>query len=455
MENTDTVQESGLPQNLKNLWLKAISAIELRNYGYAISLIQAVLKEEPKFLDGRRVLRKAEVQKASTEKKLIKFPGGGISSMKFASQIKKDPLLAIIDIEKVLESNPHSLQANQSLHDAATAAGLPTTAGFALETVWEGHSDNSKVGHQLAGFYMEHDDPERASKIYQDMVKNDHTDLIAVQGEKNAAARASMKKQKWDSATDFRELLKDQDQAANLEQESRAAMTPEQINELLVDLGAKYAADPNNLAVVKRIGVLYEQLEDWANALTYFEWAHQLSGGDTALERRVSEIRDKQREGELVRMEADLAAEEDEGAREEKAAQIGALRKEQGDRLIVEARARVEGNPTDAQLRFELGEHLFATEQYSEAIPELQKAKNNAYLRVRTLIMIGKCYDRKNMNDLAVRQYNDANEELFAMDDTKKEVLYNLGLVYHKMGKKTESLDAMKQIYEADYGYRD
>ena len=40
---------------------KALSAVELRNYGYAISLIGAVLKESPGFLDGRKMLRKAEI----------------------------------------------------------------------------------------------------------------------------------------------------------------------------------------------------------------------------------------------------------------------------------------------------------------------------------------------------------------------------------------------------------
>jgi len=35
-------------------------------------------------------------------------------------------------------------------------------------------------------------------------------------------------------------------------------------------------------------------------------------------------------------------------------------------------------------------------------------------------------------------------------------VLYQLlGLVYERMGDKQKSIDAMKQIYEVDYGYKD
>jgi hypothetical protein len=45
--------------------------------------------------------------------------------------------------------------------------------------------------------------------------------------------------------------------------------------------------------------------------------------------------------------------------------------------------------------------------------------------------------------------------EITSMDAMKKEIVYNLGLVYEQMGETEKSIGAMKQIYEADYGYRD
>ena len=59
------------------------------------------------------------------------------------------------------------------------------------------------------------------------------------------------------------------------------------------------------------------------------------------------------------------------------------------------------------------------------------------------------------MYDLAVSSLNYANGELFAMDNTKKEILFNLGLVYDKLGDKDKSLESFKEIYNADYDYRD
>jgi hypothetical protein len=59
------------------------------------------------------------------------------------------------------------------------------------------------------------------------------------------------------------------------------------------------------------------------------------------------------------------------------------------------------------------------------------------------------------MHDLAVTQFKTAASEMLAMDNLKKEIVYQLGLVYEKMGKREDYLDCMKQIYEADYGYLD
>jgi len=53
--------EKDLSDRLRSYWLKAVAAIEVRNFGYAINLLQDLLKQEPEFLTGRQMLRRAEV----------------------------------------------------------------------------------------------------------------------------------------------------------------------------------------------------------------------------------------------------------------------------------------------------------------------------------------------------------------------------------------------------------
>src|SRR5258706_15599114 len=127
------ISDKELPPDKRSLWLKALSAVELRNYGYAISLISAVLKDSPGFLDGRKMLRKAEI--AATKGKKSFLSGLSTASLKGSSMVKKDPLSAMELAEKNLEADPLGAQPNHLLKDAAKAAGFPEIAAFALETI--------------------------------------------------------------------------------------------------------------------------------------------------------------------------------------------------------------------------------------------------------------------------------------------------------------------------------
>ena len=112
-------------------------------------------------------------------------------------------------------------------------------------------------------------------------------------------------------------------------------------------------------------------------------------------------------------------------------------------------------NPTDLQLRFELGEHFVNAQRFREAVPELQRARQNPNARLKAMNLLGICYRELGMLDLAMKQFEDAAKEILTMDAMKKEIVYNLGIVYEKMGAREKSLDCMKQIYEADYGFKD
>ena len=92
---------------------------------------------------------------------------------------------------------------------------------------------------------------------------------------------------------------------------------------------------------------------------------------------------------------------------------------------------------------------------YREALPELQRARQNPNARLKAMNALGLCYRELGMYDLAARQLEEASREIYTMDATKKEIIYNLGLVYEKMSESSKALECMKQIYEADYGYKD
>lgn len=445
--------ESDLSDNARSLWLKAMAAMELRNYGYAISLLQGVLHEEPEFLDGRKMLRKAAESKKKKGKGLLT----GFSTMRVQKMVKKDPKAAIEAIEKILEDSPHDHQANRLLRDAAMACGYTEIATFALETLRKAHSEDIKVLHELAKHYYKTDQPDRAVEIYQEIIELKPNDLEAIKAGKDAAARASMQKGGWEQAKSYRDVMKDQDEAVSLEQQSRSVLSEEMIDQQLQELHARVEKEGGTVDLARRIADLYERKENLDFAIQWYEYAAQLTGNsDATLLRKVSDLTMQNLGGKVEQVAAELEElEQGTPEYEEKRAELEQLRKERAKSSIEEARLRVQRNPTDLQLRYELGEQLLWAERFKEAIPELQKARNNPHVRIKAMNLLGQCYDQNNMHDMAVKQFTTAASEIPAMDQNKKEILYNLGLVYEKLGKGDDSLECFKQIYDADYGYRD
>lgn len=455
-QGSEVLTEAELPEKLRTLWSKGLAALDVGNFDYTISLLQAVLKEEPRFLDGRKRLREASVRKKEGESKRFGISkSGGISAMKLQPMVKSNPQAAIVQLEKeIFATEPHNPQANQLLFEAATRAEMPMTAGFALETLVKGNPENTKYMHQLADYYMEHGFYEQAGQVYGQILQRDPTDLQANQKEKNAAARSSMAKQNY-GGSDFRKNLRNADQAAALEQENRSGMTADQLAERIAVLQAKYAEDQNNFATVKALAAVYEESEDYDQALSFYAWAHQLSNSDATLERKILEVQELQRGQKLKEFEAWLVGNEGHEDYEAVKADYTAFKRQRSESQIQEFADQVERNPTDNGLRFKYGQALFEADMLKEAIPQLQRAQQSPNLRIKAMLMLGKCYDGRSMFDMAVDQLQRAASELQVMDETKKELLYNLGLVHVKMGNKEASMDCMKQIYAVDYGYKD
>ncbi len=446
--------EHDLQPQQKNLWLKGVSAYQLKNFDYAISLIVSVVKQAPEFIEGRRLLRRAEAEKIKGQKKGL-F-SGGLSMFKGGSNAKKEPWEGIAELEDtVFQKDPYSINANQALYDYAVRAGQHELAAFAFETIREGHPENTKNMHRLAEHYMAHDEPEKASDIYRNITRVDNTDMDAVKGEKDAAAKTSMMRQGWQEEGGFRSAMKSGDEAQNLENMARQGMTGEQMENLLAQFAAEYEKDQANVNIVKKIADIYDRMEKPVESLQWFEYAVQLSPGDVTLQSRAEMMRNRVVEQQIEHTEAEIEANPDAPDIDEKRAHIRQIKVDRLSTVLAEARSKIERHPTDKQYRFDLAAVLIQMEQYREAIPELQQAKSNPHIRNKSLLLLGNCFSKLGMNDLAINAYGDAVKELTIFTNEKKELLYELGLIYEKVDRKDDYLNCMKEIYNNDYGYRD
>ena len=450
--------EKELSESLRALWLKAVSAIELRNFGYAISLLQEILKQEPEFLTGRQLLRRAEVTKSKSAKKsFFNISTAPIGVMKAQREIKKDPKRAVEMLEEVLEGEPYNRQANLLLKEAALAAGWSEIAVFALRTLLEENPRDVKALKELGRLYHELGDHENEVEIYNQLTTINPLDAQSLRLGKDASARASMKRGGWTQAESYRDLIKDKDEAVSLEQQSRIRLSGEALDQQIAETYARHQAEPENVDFARRLGELGEQRDDFESAIRWYQYAADLAKGvDIGLLRRISDLKIKCLEREIAAHEEFLSthtARDDAYA--EKSGQLRTAKVSRAEILIADAQERVKRNPTDLQLRFELGNNLFNAGRFREAVPELQRARQNPHARLKAMNVLGCCYGELGMLDLAMKQLDEASREIASMDEMKKEIMYNLGLIYERMGDVEKALACMKQIYEVHYGYRD
>jgi tetratricopeptide (TPR) repeat protein len=437
---------------------KAKEASDRQNYGYAVQLLKQLVEQIPQDLDLRRRLRANELMKFRASSGMArKMAGIKVSpmGMKGRGALKKDPAESMRIAEDMLEVDPTGEAGNTLLADAANAMELPEIAILAYETLRDANPKKLSTLKELGNLYLNHGHPQKAQATFDMAIKLSPNDGEALKGMKDASAMHASQSGSWEEGSDYRNSLKNLGEAEALEKEKRVVKSVDAIDEELTHQYQLYNENQSNLSVVKKIAELLERKEDMENAITWYQYAFQLSNNsDPEIEKRIYKVQLKQVESGIQQKRAEL-----EQADETTSAQIEAdlqqLLQQKAEFELQSAKDRVQKYPNDKGLRFELGKALYLTGNYKDAVPELQQSINQPNVRVKALNTLGLCYQQRNIVDLAIKQFETAKSEQITMDNLKKEVTYNLGLVLEQADRKAEALEQFKEIYEVDYHYRD
>lgn len=445
-----------IPRAQRDLYEKAVTAIQRNNLDYAISILGGVLKMEPGFFDARQALRAAQFKKSGSSqtgffKKMI---GGATSQPALAKaqlSARRNPLEAIEAAEEILNTDPNSTGAHKLLAEAALATGLLKTAILSLEILYKANPKDRPLALQLGDAYAQAEQSEKAENLYSDMLRLRPNDPEVLQLSKNVSARKTLDEGGYEALAQgggtYRDVLKNKEEATQLEQANRIVKTEDSTQSLITDYEVRLRQEPNNLKVLRNIAELYAQKKDFDRALQYLERIRATEGGtDSSLEKIIADITMKKLEHQKAQMDPG-AADYDQ--------RVAELDAQRTIFQLDECRQRVEKYPTDLLIRFELGQLYLQAGKVSEAIQEFQKAQNNPQRRLVAMMYLGRCFAKRGMFDLASRKIIEALKEKPAFDDEKKEMLYELGCVYEKMNKPEEAIEQFKQIYETDIGYRD
>jgi tetratricopeptide (TPR) repeat protein len=444
-----------LPRDLRELHQKGTVALQRQNYDYAVAIFTQILQREPGCLEARQALRAAQIKKAGGGAGFFKKVLGGASNQPLiakAQMVKSSkPLEALQIAEQILAGDPGSASGNRIIAEAALAAGLPKTACFALEMLLKNSPDDYELSMQYGEALAAAGQVTKAEQVYQDLMAVHPTRGEIAAALKNLSARKTLSEQGYEKLAggtgSYRDALKDKAGSVAIEQENRQVKNEDVADRLIAEYEARVVQEPGNFKLLRNIAELYAQKRNFDKSLEYYARLQASeAGNDPSLERAVADTTLRRFDHLLGQLDANDPAQAEQAAR---------LRAERTDFHLTECQRRAEKYPTDLQIRFDLAQLYFQAGKLSESIQEFQKAQAHPHRRLQAMSGLGQCFAARNMNDMAARKFQEALKEKPTFDDEKKELLYQLGLVLDKMGKKEEAIEQFKQIYEVDIGYKD
>jgi tetratricopeptide (TPR) repeat protein len=426
---------------------KAQDAADRRAWDHAIEFYLQALDLDPDNLDGREGIRRAELAKyeayyPSTASRFFATFGAKLSAA--IAGMTKNHEGKMRALERVLTKDPKNVAVGLQLATAASAAGhrnavLGACRGILL--VDPKNLDALKgTGRALASL----GEAREALTAFENAAKIDPRDQEANRMRKNLAAEVSITDTGIDRSGHSRDKLRDGDETDRLEQDGRVVRTADELQDAASRLEKLVQANPNDPKILAELANRYSAMKDYDRAIETYEKAYEAQPTNFDLREKAGDLR-------IARFDHDLS----EAKKSGNDGDAGRLAEERLTYIVTEYRARVKDHPTDLVLHFQLGRALFESGDYDGAISEFQQTNRDPRRKIESMTMLGNCFLKKGMFDLAENQLRKAIEDMPGMSDRAKDILYSLGQLKEQQGKPKDALAEYKKIYEVDIGFRD
>ncbi len=444
------VKLDDVSRRLRDSFTKALSAYERDNLDYAISMLEVVLEQEPRLLEARKYLRAAEVKK---------FNAGGGGASKHATallgnlpgvlgvqlSLKKKPDEALKKAEKLLKADPLQPKFVMLFAQAAVAAGLPEAAVQTLEVAREYDPENIELLRWLGQLYREIGQTHESRLCYEVVARLKPNDPLSVKNYKDSIALDTMKKGGWEEAKDHRDLIKDKKEAEELERAAKAVQSSSDLDQLITEFQQRVQREPENINYRRVLAEHCARAKRFDEALEVLREAQKIAGrADPQVDRAISNIT-------IQKFETAIEAAQTAGDE----ASVAAQQQAKADFVFENAKDLVTRYPNDLQFKYDLGVLYYERSMIMEALEEFQLAQRNPQRRTRALYYLALCFKSKQQFDIALEQLEKAASELSLMDDTKKDIVYEMGLLHEAIGQNDKAVERFKEIYGTDIRYKD
>ena len=405
---------SNIDPRLQKQVQNARRAIDKGNPSYAIPICTDILKRFPGLYDVRKVLRDAQ-KLATGEGSAAKRFFAKVTSAPFAlggaSKVKKDPKRVLETAEAMLTEDPTNVMAHKFLGQAAEELKYFNTAVFAYTGIEELEPENVENLKALANALIEIGQTQEAIKKCDSVIRIAPSDGDAQTIIRRASVAQSLEEGKWEEDNDFRDKLKDEEEAVQLEQASRSVTGKDAIESLIKSALTKAADEPGNINVMRDLANNYHKLGDFENAILWISKARETDAGgaDVALEKLQQRFEIEQREAVIEERRQLLDGDPNNG---ELNASLQKAEQELVDFKFDQAKELVEKYPNEYGYRYDYGVLLLEKGELDQAIGQFQISQRNPKVRIESLVNLGKAFKTKRIFDLAAEQLNTANSEL-------------------------------------------
>lgn len=453
-ETSSTATPIQIPQNVRNLYNKALTALERKNVDIAIELLYKCVEAIPQYEAARRSLRMAEITKFKLDHP--KGPGmahtmsnlsGLGTKMKMKGLVAKGKGLdALLVGEQLMRIDPLNVAFAREFASAAVAANLPEAGVMTLELIREHEPKNFDVLETLGILYKNLKRFQEAQKCLSEASLLKPTDAELAHALKDVEALVTLNSglEEANKTGDFRKAMANENQALQLQRKDKAVKTAEDAESLIAEAKEKIAKEPKNINYYLSLGNLYVQQKRFDEALQTYESARQIAAADPELDRRYSAAR-------VSKYDQDIAALREAG--DENGAV--ALENERAQYVFDDLYERSQRYPNDLHIKYELGLQYFQNDYFDEAVQQFQLAQRNPKDRPQALSYLALCFRKKGMPDMAAEQLEQAREIVTEMGPEKMQILYELGDIYQEMGRLDEADKLFKEIFRYDMSYRD
>ncbi|MHC4713103.1 MAG: tetratricopeptide repeat protein [Planctomycetota bacterium] len=434
---------------------RASEALERGNYDYAIELLLDVLRANPDDLKARISLRQATRMKEEKGR-----AGGAAGALAGFPKLLAAWLLslfgkrdsAILQYEKCLTRNPSSPFVTGMLATALQKTGREDAAVVVLESLRQVRPNHIRTLRRLARTYVEREDIQRAMQRYQGILQYRPNDIEAGKQVHDLAATESIH-EGWEKGEEgFQEKIRDRELAARLEQAQHIVRTADQATDAVTRVKADIEKSPESPVLWAELGDLERRRDNYPDAVEAYNKAIELDPRNQLYVQKLMDTRLLDFDRRVREATAAASASPGDASLKERAKEI---ENEKERFWLGELTRRTEERPTDSGLRFELGNLLFKMDRINESTAAFQRVVRDPKFRVAATAMLGKCFARKNLDELAIEQFERALEGSNLMEENGKDIAYNLGVLYEKVGNLVAAEDAYKKIFEIDIGFRD